>query len=208
MLPTLPESEESRIPVVGMDPSLRNWGLAMAWLYLDSMRIQVTGVSTISPVLPTGKQVRQNSLDIESAVQLYDAANLVAKFAKAIFIEVPVGSQSARAMASYGVCTGVLGALRASGIPFFELTPTEVKLAGHGSKTATKEQMIQWAITAHPEANWPTYRRNGVETVSESRAEHMADAVAAIHAGIRCNSFKQLVPFFDKRTLQEPCKSI
>lgn len=190
-----------------MDPSLRNWGLAMAWLYLDSMRIQVIDVSTVSPVLSASKQVRQNSLDIESAVQLYGAASMAAKFAKAIFIEVPVGSQSARAMASYGICVGVLGALRASGTPFFELTPTEVKLAGHGSKTATKEQMIQWATTAHPEANWPTYRRKGVESVSEARAEHMADAVAAIHAGIHCNSFKQLVSFSEKRTSHQLCES-
>jgi Holliday junction resolvasome RuvABC endonuclease subunit len=98
-------------------------------------------------------------------------------------------------MASYGICVGVLGSLRAAGVPFFEVTPTEVKLAGFGKKTATKEQMISWAVAKHPEANWPTYTRNGVKEVSEAKAEHMADAVAAIYAGIASNPFQQVLPF-------------
>ena len=91
-----------------------------------------------------------------------------------------------RAMASYGICVGVLGALRATGIPFFEVTPNEVKLAAVGSKVATKDTMINWAKHQHPEANWPK---------AASKAEHMADATAAIYAGLRTNEFKQLIQF-------------
>jgi len=91
-----------------------------------------------------------------------------------------------RAMASYGICVGVLGALRASGIPFFEVTPREVKMASVGSKVATKEAMINWARQTHPEAGWPK---------AAAKAEHMADATAAIHAGLRTNEFKQLIQF-------------
>jgi hypothetical protein len=98
-------------------------------------------------------------------------------------------------MASYGICVGVLGALHGMDIPFFEVTPTEVKLAGHGTKTATKQDMISWAMNKHPEANWPTYRSNGKDLVSEAKAEHMADAVAAIYAGLSCKSFQQLLQF-------------
>jgi hypothetical protein len=50
-------------------------------------------------------------------------------------------------------------------------------------------------MAAHPEANWPMYKQNGVMVVSEAKAEHMADAVAAIHAGISCNTFQQMLPF-------------
>ena len=152
----------------------------------------------ITPVLPTGKQVRQNSLDLESAKQLCKAALDAAEGAQAIFVEVPVGSQSARAMASYGICVGVLGALRASGIPFFEVTPTEVKIAGPGYKNATKQDMIKWAMEKHPEANWPTYQQKGFTMVSEAKAEHMADATAAIYAGFTCNSFQQMLPFMQR----------
>lgn len=153
-------------------------------------------VSVIQPELSKSKQVRQNSLDLESAKQLCRGALDATEGVQAVFVEVPVGSQSARAMASYGICVGVLGALRATGIPFFEVTPTEVKLAGAGYKSATKQAMIEWAMAKHPEANWPLYKQKGVSIVSEAKAEHMADATAAIYAGMSCNSFQQMLPFF------------
>jgi Holliday junction resolvasome RuvABC endonuclease subunit len=184
-----------RLTVVGCDPSLRNWGLAIGSLELATRKLTIQQLSSVHPVLPTGKQVRQNSLDLESAVQLYKATIAAVQGAHAVFVEVPVGSQSARAMASYGICVGVLGALRASGKPFFEITPTEVKLASVGDKNATKAQMIQWATTTHPEANWPVYSRGGSSLVSEAKAEHQADAVAAIHAGIKSDLFNQMLLF-------------
>jgi Holliday junction resolvasome RuvABC endonuclease subunit len=183
------------IKVVGQDPSLRNWGLAVGTLDLETKKLTVDYVDLTNPVLPTGKQVRQNSTDLESALQLYKGAADAAIGAHAVFVEVPVGSQSARAMASYGICVGVLGALRANGIPFFEVTPTEVKLATVGTKTATKQEMINWAMAAHPEANWPTYKQKGETMVSEAKAEHMADAIASIYAGMTCNAFQQMLPF-------------
>lgn len=178
-----------------MDPSLRNWGLAVGHYNLDTKELTIKGLGLTNPVISTGKQVRQNSLDLESALQLYQGAVATARDAHAVFVEVPVGSQSARSMASYGICVGVLGALRAENIPFFEVTPIEVKLASAGSKTATKEQMIQWATKKHPEANWPTYKEKGAVLISEAKAEHMADAVATIYAGIACKTFQQLLPF-------------
>ena len=187
----MPPSTDS-IRVVGFDPSLRNWGIAEGILDRSSSTLQIQKVSVINPVLPTGKQVRQNSMDLESAKQLCKAALDAAKGAQAIFVEVPVGSQSARAMASYGICVGVLGALRATGIPFFEVTPTEVKVAAVGYKNATKADMIKWATEKHPEANWPTYNERGQTLISEAKAEHMADATAAIYAGLVCNSFQQM----------------
>ena len=196
-------SQPRFIKVVGQDPSLRNWGLAVGILNLETKQLLVEYVHLTNPVLPTGKQVRQNSLDLESALQLYKGASDAAIGAQAVFVEVPVGSQSARAMASYGICVGVLGALRANGIPFFEVTPTEVKLASVGNKTATKQDMIKWAMAAHPEANWPTYKHNGKSMVSEAKAEHMADAIAAIYAGLSCNSFKQILPFMMANTPKE-----
>lgn len=186
----------SPIQVVGFDPSLRNWGVVKGLLTVGKQNsLVLQSVDVINPELPKGKQVRQNSVDLEAAKQLCAAALTASQGAKAIFVEVPVGSQSARAMASYGICVGILGALRATGIPFFEVTPNEVKLAGFGKKTATKQEMIQWAMDLHPEANWPTYTQKGQVLVSESKAEHMADATAAIYAGLASTSFQQMVPF-------------
>lgn len=183
------------IKVVGCDPSLRNWGLAIGSYDLLSKQIQIDLLGLTCPTLSKGKQVRQNSLDLDAAYQLYKGAIAATEGAHAVFVEVPVGSQSARAMASYGICVGVLGALRANGIPFFEVTPTEVKLAGAGKKTATKEEMIYWALHKHPEANWPMYKLHGENAISEAKAEHQADAIAAIYAGIASNAFQQMLPF-------------
>lgn len=183
-----------KIKVVGQDPSLRNWGISIGEFDTETKKLSVNMLSVISPILQKGKQVRQNSLDLESAKQLCQGAMLAAQGAQAVFIEVPVGSQSARAMASYGVCVGVLGALRATGIPLFEVTPTEVKLAGPGYANATKTDMISWAVNKHPEANWPTYLEKGKTLINTSKAEHQADATAAIYAGLASNSFQQLLP--------------
>lgn len=185
------------IRVVGLDPSLRNWGIAEGTVTPgEPSSLRIYNLSVINPALSKGKQVRQNSLDLESAKQLCEGAIRAAKGAQAIFVEVPVGSQSARAMASYGICVGILGSLRAMGIPLFEVSPQEVKLAVTGSSVSTKAEMIAWAVDKHPEANWPSYTQKGVVLVNAAKAEHQADATAAIYAGMACNTFQQLLPFF------------
>ncbi len=174
---------------------------------LETRQLKVDWLALINPVLPKGKQVRQNSLDLASAQQLFEGTLAKTQDAQAIFIEVPVGSQSARAMASYGICVGVLGALRGSSIPFFEVTPTEVKMATVGSKTATKDEMIRWATKTHPEADWPVYKHLGASEVSSAKAEHMADAIGAIHAGIHTTTFNQMVSLLAPANQgKNPCK--
>lgn len=176
--------------VIGFDPSQRNWGVSVGLLDLATMQVTIESVSVIQPVLNENKKARKNSLDLESAEQLTKGALAAAKDAHAIFVEVPVGSQSARAAVGYGVCVGVLGALNALGIQFFTVTAAEVKLvSGYGNK-ATKSEMIQWATTKHPEANWPMQVINGDRIPVAGKAEHMADAVGAIHAGIASEQFK------------------
>jgi Holliday junction resolvasome RuvABC endonuclease subunit len=117
-----------------------------------------------------------------------------AKAAKVIFVEVPVGSQSARAMASYGICVGILGAIRAEGIPLIEVPPSEVKLAFVGDKNALKQQMLEQAISLHPDANFPRQRGRIV-----GKAEYVADAIAAIHAGVNTLMFQNLMRLYERR---------
>jgi len=170
---------------------MRNWGLAVGTLEIYSKKLTIDHIDVICPDLPSAKQTRVNSLDIESAYQLTKGAWEASKGAQAVFIEVPVGSQSARAMASYGICVGVLGALRLSGIPFYEVTPKEVKRLTTGNPEATKQEMIEWAVNKHPEANWPTHTRKDRVILTSAKAEHMADAIAAIYAGMSGTQFQQ-----------------
>ena len=189
------------IVVVGMDPSLRNWGLSKATYYPITGELEVTVLDIVNPSVPDGKQVRNNSKDLACAQQLSQGAAAFCMGAKAVFVEVPHGSQSARAMASYGICLGVLGALRAQGVTFFEVSEAEVKLATIGkNKKVTKIEMIEWAMKQHPNAPWPMKVEKGVQSVVEGKAEHMADATGAIHAGIASVPFQQLLTLLKAAT--------
>jgi hypothetical protein len=180
-----------QIPVLGMDPSLRNWGLAEASLDLTTGSLTVPSLSLVNPKDPEGKQVRQNSKDLALAEQLAEPVMAAARKAKVIFVEVPVGSQSARAMASYGICVGVLGAVRALGIPLIEVTALESKLIFTGDRNATKRNMIDKAFEIYPNSNFPVH--NGK---IPDKAEHLADAIAAIHSGVRTPMFQNLLRLF------------
>jgi Holliday junction resolvasome RuvABC endonuclease subunit len=184
-----------RFVVVGFDPSLRNWGVAKGIYVPAEKKLVIEYLDVIHTQHDDSKQVRNNSKDLETAQQLCKGAWEASEGAQAIFVEVPHGSQSARAMASYGICVGVLGALRTAGIPFFEVSESEVKKATTGNRKATKTETIAWAMAKHPEAPWPMYSRNGQLLVSEAKAEHMADAIGAIYAGLASKPFQQLIPF-------------
>lgn len=181
------------ISVLGMDPSLRSWGLAEAQLDLDTGILSTPVLTTVRPKDIKGKQVRQNSNDLHLAEELASVVLPAAQKAKAVFVEVPVGSQSARSMASYGVCVGVLGTIRALGVPLIEVTATENKKIFTGNKNATKRQMIDKAIELYPESNFPIFRGEVADT-----AEHVADAIASIHAGVHTPMFQNLLRLFQK----------
>lgn len=166
---------------VGFDPSLRHWGISQGEYNLLTSTLTLQAVDVIEPKLPTHKSVRVNSKDLEAARQLAHAVFEVASEAQVIFVEVPHGSQSARAMAGYGICLGILGALRTQGKQFYELTEAEVKLATVGRHASSKKDMIDWITSRHPEVLWSPH----------ARIEHQADATAAIYAGVQHPQFLQ-----------------
>lgn len=179
------------INIVGFDPSMSNFGCIAAKLNLN------TGILTNviphlieAPPEPKSKQVRQNSMDLNRARHLFE--NMTSFIAQhkpdVICVEIPVGSQSARAMASYGMCIGLLASIDT---PLIQVTPAEVKLRAAGSKTTTKAQMIEWATATYPEASWATVKRKGVIEYT-AKNEHLADALGAIYAGVKTDEFKQM----------------
>lgn len=181
-----------KIPVLGMDPSLRNWGLAAGQLDLITGILDDIDLTLVCPKDLDGKQVRNNSNDIHLAEQLSSVVLPMVREAKVIFVEVPVGSQSSRAMASYGITVGILGAIRSLNIPLIEVTALEVKQCFTGNKNATKAEMIAQAVSYYPEANYPMH--GGKMT---SKAEHVADALGSIHAGVKTPTFQNLLRLFN-----------
>lgn len=179
----------SEVKIVSFDPSLRNFGIAKLALNLNDNSFRVRELILAKPTMAdkaTKKTVRKNSDDLRRARWLHTHMMAACKDAVIAVAEVPVGSQSARAMASYGICIGVLAGLE---IPLIEVTPNEVKLVSVGKKTASKAEMIEWATKKHPEGNWKTRKSKG-EMVLTNDNEHLADALAAAYAGIQTEQFK------------------
>lgn len=181
------------IPVLGMDPSFLHWGLAEGNLDLLTGILTITNLEVIEPLELGGKQIRVNSNDQWKAEQIAARVIPAVQGAKVIFAEVPVGSQSARAMAGYGICVGILGSIRAMGHSLIEVTATEVKVALANDKNATKKQMITAATALYPAANFPSH--GGKIT---NKAEHAADAIGTIHAGAITPVFQNLMRLFEK----------
>ena len=179
------------IPVCGFDPSMTHWGIAEGTLDLSTGFLDGLRLETVVTQKSKDKQVRVNSSDLQRAEDLARVVIPIAKRNKVIFIECPVGSQSASGMKAYGLVVGILGSIRALGIPVIEVTATESKLIFTGNKNATKKQMIESAVALYPEANFPMYRGQVA-----SNAEHVADAIAAIHAGVQTPVFQNLMRLF------------
>lgn len=169
------------IRVAGFDPSLSNWGMCIAEISDNGIRICETGI-----VQPTkeanNKTVRKNSDDLRRGRELVAG---VTEFINSwnpylIMVEIPHGSQSSRAMVSYALCIGILATIK---IPLIEITAIEVKIASVGSKTATKAEMIDWGISKY----------EPLKSMPKSKSEHIADSIAAVYAGIKTEQFKGLM---------------
>jgi len=185
------------IRILGIDPSLNSFGIAKTVVDLKTMEVIADEVYVIQPDKAdavTKKIVRKNSDDLRRATWLQSKMIEACEGFDLVAVEMPVGSQSARAMASYGI---VIGVLSSCSTPMIEVTATEVKLAGAGSKTATKREMIDWGTRKHPDAGWKTVKRKGnVELVASN--EHAADALAAVYAALDTVQFKSITMMFNK----------
>lgn len=167
--------------IVGFDPSLRNWGYCRA-IYdpnAKSLLIKDGGVITSS----AQTQPFQNLEDLGSATQLYSGLHdLIQKYQPAYLVaELPTGSQSSRAMVSYGVCIALSAALAYQDgehtLPLLTVSPQEVKRTV-GQIDASKEQVIDWVVNTYPEVcAW-------LNKYPKGKQEHICDAIVATHTAI------------------------
>lgn len=175
----------------GLDPSLRNLGLAKAVYDTETDRLEMTGISLQQTEKQSGKTVRSSSDDLRCASLLVSSTHEWIADCAAVFAEVPSGAQSARAAFGLGIAVGVLGSVGSVG-PFrgklIQVSPQQVKVYFVGSKNASKHEMIEQAMKLYPDLPWFMHRGK-----PQDKNEHMADAVAAIHAGVSTDEFKSIV---------------
>jgi Holliday junction resolvasome RuvABC endonuclease subunit len=182
----------TQIKLVGFDPALRNFGIAKATYDLSVGKIEFHDLKLVETEKQTNKVVRQNSDDLRRCRDLYKGMVEACEGQHFAIAEIPTGTQSARGMFSNG---SMLGILSACPIPLIEVLPHEVKLAAVGHRQAAKEEMIEWAMTKYPHLPWLTRKSKGA-LVPVNANEHLADAVATIHAGVITQQFQQSISVF------------
>lgn len=179
--------QKTKVNLLGLDPSMNNWGIAVAtWCEDDGLVI--THLDVIQPKELKTK-ARKNAKDVYHAEQLVMRLGPYLDNVDIVVAEVPVGSQSAAAMKGYGMCIALVAMINQSiDRPVIQVSPQDVKEVV-GNPEATKKEVVDWAYDLHPEANWPTYKRNKIDNISYAKAEHMADSIAALYAGSYTETF-------------------
>lgn len=166
-----------------MDPSLNNWGLAFATLYLDDLTIEVDKLVTVHPdPSKLSKSERKSTKDIERTTSLFNNLLPHLKNVDIVIAETPIGGRDAKAAFGYSVCVTLIGVLNSIGLEneVIEVSPFDVKQVV--KKEATKDEMISWATKQHPEADWKYRIVKGNKVLVKKEAEHVSDAIAAIYA--------------------------
>lgn len=186
------QSTAGLIRVAAFDPAMRNWGMARLLVDPDTLSIaQVVELKLTTTESQAGKTVRKSSDDFRRASEAYVAAMQFACWANLLVAEVPSGSQSSRASLGAGMSIGLLAALDQIN-PLFQVDPISVKKQVTGRRTASKDEMIAWAVSTFPNAKWLTRKVKGEVKLLDAN-EHLADALAIAVTALRTSEFKASV---------------
>ncbi len=89
------------IKIIGIDPSLRNWGSVKAIFNTNTGEIHATSIGLTRTQKGKEKTIRKSSDDLNCSRILHRHANHDTQGASMAFIEMPIGSQSAASMKAY-----------------------------------------------------------------------------------------------------------
>lgn len=176
----------TKITFAAADGSLRNFGIAVMQYDTDDQSLSVKNFTLIETEKAKNKTVRASSNNFARAHSIATKAREVIKDCAFCFAEIPSGGQDYNAVLGFGIVIGIYASFT---IPVIEVSPLETKMAAVGTRTASKQEMIEWACEKYPSAPWLMTKRNGV-MVPILKNEHFADAVAIAHAGIQTPAFK------------------
>lgn len=188
-----------KILVAGLDGSLRNFGVATAWLDTETLEIEIKDLMLFKTENDKSKQVRKSSDNLMRAQSIYRGVKEGLRGCTSAFLEVPSGGQDYKSVLGFGIVIGIYAGL--DPVPVCEVSPNETKLAAVGTRTASKQEMINWAVEKFPNAPWRTRKLKG-ELVPTNDNEHLADAVAVICAGIRTPAFQQTIAMLNASMAQ------
>lgn len=159
-----------------MDPSLTN--TALVWGFIRDGELEPVDW-TLSVTKPNkNMKVAEDTVDRCRHTQGVIQEVLDDWQPDICFAETPSGSKSSNAMKSYGVSCAYIAQLVPKSV---EVTPTELKQATVGKKTASKDEMMEWAYDSFPDFPWEFYQGK----LKKAKMEHVADAIGAAYTGMK-----------------------
>lgn len=189
-----------KINIVGQDPSFRNWGLVAASVDIFDFSIEIKDMfvsqeSKESKQDRNRKKVRQANQDLDRARRLHkEVTEFIGDHnAKFSMIELPHGGEGLRSMKTNGMCVGIISSLQTAGHRTITISERENKMHSLGKASATKDEMIEWAMNRYPNAPWKMRNLKGQLVGVKAFNEHVADAVSALEAGIYHDDFVNAV---------------
>lgn len=177
----------SNIKFISIDPSLANTGVVYG--IIENGVLKPEGWVLTQTSKSKEKSIRVSSDTIDRVRRIFSDINTLINEInpQVIFAETPSGSQSANSMKGYGISCSIIASLAPAPI---EITPIEVKVQSVGKKTASKKQMIDWAVSNFPDFPFE-YKSSG--EIHLGKMEHIADAIAIANAGIKSKQYSQII---------------
>ncbi len=175
------------IKIGGLDPSLTSFGMAKGLLDLKTGDFEPTGWDIVRTAKGKSGKKYVNEDDYQRAIALVEGSHKFLADCDVLAVELPSsGSKSAAGMKSNAICTAVLASLHIANRlrPVFIIRAQDAKEIVTGDRNATKAKMIAWM------------REEFSDEIDLPKpacvAEHIADAFAAIYAGVQTDAFKLL----------------
>lgn len=180
--------------ILSIDPALNNTGWCIADYVPHLNKLTMINGGLIVTEKASQKTIRRSSDDLRRATEIATELKRLSQGIDIVFAEIPNGgAQNSRAVWSLGIVLGVL--TNVAHLSLVEVTPTMTKMASVGRKDATKAEIIEWSVGMYPDLPW--YKARGAKAISP-RNEHMADAVAILHAGLIHEDFGRYMAILRK----------
>ena len=183
-----------KIRIIGIDPSMSNWGMCKATLDVATMEWTVDDLILIETESESKKGVIKQSDDLRRAKIVQAGMIEACEDASFAISEIPFCNPAGYAGANFnsGLVTGVLASCP---IPLIQVFPAEVKQKATGIRSATKGEMIEAAMKRFPDAPWKMRKLKG-KLVPVASNEHLADAVWSINAGLDSQQLQQALAIY------------
>lgn len=149
--------------IASFDPALQNWGISYFTYSPSGLCLKNTDIIRTKK----DSSIPRNLDDLRRCQYIYSK---LAKIKADIYVaELPLGSQSAVSMKSYGMVQGLLSMFS----PLITVSPYDVKRV-IGSRTTDKKEIIEFTRNLYPDKI----------PLQLSIAEHISDSIVACHAAL------------------------